>query len=100
MEHHLTNQEIEEYAAHFKQEHLLDLKRTHYTAREHQQCKNNFTAKMKTYNERTLANYNQAFDLFCLAVHLKRCNVKIAKQRDTFKAELKEARYMNRMLCT
>ena len=36
MEHHLTNQEIEEYAAHFKQEHLLDLKRTHYSATEHQ----------------------------------------------------------------
>eukprot|EP01047_Picozoa_sp_COSAG01_P015996 COSAG01_NODE_809_length_13431_cov_12.268677_4_plen_295_part_00 len=92
MDTSFTNAEIEEYATRFKE--LMDLKRERYSQKEHQQCKNNFTAKMKQYNQRD--SYNQSFDLFCLAVYYKKVSVSIAKQREDLKQELEQMKHNNR----
>ena len=81
-----TNEEIEHYTARFKI--VMDLKQEHYTKKEHQDCRDNFTRRMKQYNERTLANYNLSFDLFCLAVGKDRALKRQFDQINKLKQEL------------
>jgi Holliday junction resolvase RusA-like endonuclease len=98
METTFTTEEIEHYTARFKV--VMDLKQEHYTKKEHQECRDNFTRRMKQYNERTLANYNLSFDLFCLAVS-KDCALKRQlDQINELKQELEHMKHCHNLTTT